>query len=82
MSSPPIRVAQNAVYINDGTGNFPAVRDFITGWSGAAAVAVGDMDGDGLPDIVSGKQQPEATWSRSTAAGALRGSQAASSWRT
>ncbi len=46
--------AQHAVYINDGTGNFPAARDFSAGWSSAPVVAVGDMDGDGLPDIVSG----------------------------
>ena len=46
--------AQHAVYINDGTGNFPAARDFSADWSSAAVVAVGDMDGDGLPDIVSG----------------------------
>ena len=46
--------AQHAVYINDGTGAFPAVRDFGAGWPSAPVVAVGDMDGDGLPDIVSG----------------------------
>ena len=46
--------AQSAVYVNDGTGSFPAARDFSTEWSSTAAVAVGDMDGDGLPDIVSG----------------------------
>ncbi len=45
---------QNAVYINDGTGSFPAARDFTTGWNGAAVVAVGDMDDDGLPDIITG----------------------------
>ena len=46
--------AQHAVHINDGTGTFPAARDFGAGWPSDPVVAVGDMDGDGLPDIVSG----------------------------
>jgi hypothetical protein len=48
-------LSRNAVYINTGMGNFPIVRDFITGRGGAAVtVAVGDLDGDGLQDIVTG----------------------------
>ena len=52
--------ARNAVYINDGRGGFPAARDVVTGWSGAWAVAVGDMDSDGMPDIVSGGTNQES----------------------
>ncbi|MEM7134051.1 MAG: VCBS repeat-containing protein [Chloroflexota bacterium] len=48
--------AQNMVHLNDGMGNFPnsSARPFGTGGDVTFSVAVGDMDGDGHLDIISG----------------------------
>jgi len=55
---------QNVIYLNDGTGTFyygqvtcgvtPNARCFGTGGNSTWAMAVGDMNGDGAPDIVEG----------------------------
>ena len=44
----------NVVYLNDGTGVFTNTRNFGTGSDATSSVAVGDMDGDGHLDIVTG----------------------------
>jgi hypothetical protein len=45
---------QNVVYLNDGAGHFSTARSFGTGSDSTFSVAVGDINGDGHLDIVTG----------------------------
>jgi hypothetical protein len=45
--------ASVSVFLNGGTGSFPSRRDY-AGGPGSVAVASGDLNGDGKPDLVTG----------------------------
>lgn len=47
----------HALYLGDGRGGFTDRSDRLPGGSQGNALAVGDVDGDGLPDIVVGSTQ-------------------------
>jgi hypothetical protein len=49
----PATRASVSVFLNGGTGTFPSRRDY-AGGPGSVAVASGDLNGDGEPDLVTG----------------------------
>jgi hypothetical protein len=49
----PATRASLSVFLNSGTGSFPSRRDY-AGGSGSTSVAIGDLNGDGKPDLVTG----------------------------
>lgn len=48
------RGTRNRVYLNDGAGGFGKIIEFGEADSETRAVDIGDMNGDGMPDIVTG----------------------------
>jgi hypothetical protein len=44
---------QSVIYFNDGKGNFPTKEPFGPAVSSTRALAIGDFDGDGHPDIAA-----------------------------
>lgn len=53
--------SKGGVYLNDGSGNFNSVREFGAERADTKSIAVGDMDGDGDMDIVTGNSGTRIT---------------------
>ena len=51
----------SGVYLNDGLGSFEALHSLGAGFSDVRSIALGDVDGDGDLDMVTGQSDPLAT---------------------
>jgi hypothetical protein len=60
---------QNAVYMNDGSGNFTTSTPFGSGLDATIALAPGDVDGDGAIDIVLGNDLEQNVVYRNSGSG-------------
>jgi hypothetical protein len=56
-------VGRMTVLLGNGDGTFQAPVNYATAWRGTAAVAVADVNGDGVPDIVAVNASGNATMS-------------------
>ncbi len=52
----------HTVHLNDGTGNFPQSRRFSSGSDHSLSLALGDMNGDGALDVVTGNQDQNTVY--------------------
>ena len=50
----------SGVYLNDGQGHFESLHSLGDGFSDVRSIALGDVDGDGDPDMVTGQSDPQA----------------------
>ena len=49
--------AKNRVFLNDGAGQLTLLAEFGSDESNTYALGIGDINGDGLPDIIAGNSE-------------------------